>query len=390
MSKSLSLFSQVISLVSRNNFDHCVAQLDAEKASKGFRCWDQFIAMMFCQLAQAKSIREISDGLACCEGKLNHLGLDSAPKRSTLSYANKHRPWQLYEKVFYDLLNTCRKQSPGHKFHFKNKLLSLDSTLIELCVSLYDWAKYRQRKGAIKLHLILDHDGYLPCYALIGEGKTHDVAVGQQLNLPKGSIVAVDRGYNDYKLFSKWTDQGVYFVSRMKTNARYRVVKRRSLPKSSKILRDEEIELSGPSAREKCHHRLRRVVVWDERNQRELALISNQLTLSATTIGNIYKERWQIEIFFKAIKQNLKIKTFVGTSSNAVHIQIWTALIAMLLVKLLQMKSRISWSLSKLIALLRWNLFTYKNLWDWMNYPLHQYSSSKDDDRQLIFKLDST
>jgi hypothetical protein len=369
MVRCTSLFSQVLSLIGRVEFAKHVQELKAERGSKGFSCWGQLVGMLFCQLAQAQSLREICDGLRCCLGKLNHLGLKEAPHRSTLSYANAHRPWELFEKTFYQVLETCQKLAPKKKFRFRNKLLSLDASVIELCVTLFDWAKFRQTKGAVKLHLLLDHEGYLPSFALVTEGKTHEIRVARTLKLPAGSIVAMDRGYNDYRLFGQWTQAGIWFVTKMKSNTSYEVVeKQRGMPERN-ILSDEIIRLTGPEAEKKCPHRLRRVVVWDEEKRESIVLLTNHLEFGATTIAAIYKDRWQIELFFKALKQNLKVKTFVGTSANALRIQIWTALIAMLLLKYLQLKSRLGWALSNLVALLRWNLFTYRDLWEWIDDP---------------------
>jgi hypothetical protein len=325
--------------------------------------------MIFCQLAQAQSLREITNGLRCCVGKLNHLGVPEAPKRSTLAYANAQRPWQLYEKQFYRLLARCRTVAPGHKFRFKNQLLSMDASMIDLCLTMFDWARYKQTKGALKLHLLLDHAGCLPTFALLTDGKTHEVRVARELQLAPGSIIAVDRGYTDLALFSRWTTAGVWFVTKMKQQLVYQVIAEQVVPQQRKILRDQIIVLSSAKARRKCQQKLRRLEVWDDKNQEVVVLLTNHLNFGATTIAAIYKERWQIEMFFKALKQNLKVKTFVGTSANAVRIQIWTALIARLLLKYLQFKSRLGWALSNLVALLRWNLFTYRDLWAWIDNP---------------------
>jgi hypothetical protein len=300
---------------------------------------------------------------------LKHLGI-SPLRPSTLAYANEHRPWQLYQRIFMQLLERCQSQVKAKKkFRFKNKLVGLDSTIIDLCVTLFDWAKFRRTKGAIKLHLLLDHDGYLPSFAVITEGKVADVKVVSQFHFAPGTIVVDDRGYNDYALFGRWTTQSVYFVTRMKENALYEVVGERKVPQNRHILKDELIELRGLGAIEKCPYPLRRIEAYDPETEKVLVFLTNQLELGSTTISAIYKDRWQMEIFFKALKQNLKIKTFVGTSANAVKIQIWTALIAMLILRFLQLRSQFHWSLSNLIALLRMNLFTHRDLWAWLNKP---------------------
>jgi len=366
---SSSLFSQLLSLIPRNDFQKAVRDHRAERGAKGLTSWAHFVSMLFCQFAQAKSLREISDGLRICLGRLIHVNIHKAPPRSTLSYANAHRPWEMFEEVFYQVLEQARLVAPGKKFRFKNKLLSLDSTVVDLCLSLFPWAKFRRKKGAIKLHMLLDHDGYLPVFAHITEGAVHDVNIAGLIDLAPDSIVAMDRAYNDYALFSAWTEKGIWFVTRMKNNAKYRVILPIQIPINRNILSDEIIALTGTGAAKKCPHYLRRVVVWDDKNRREIVLLTNHTEFGATTIAAIYKDRWQIELFFKAIKQNLRIKTFVGTTKNALRIQIWTALIAILLLKILQFRARHGWSLSNLVALLRWNLFTYRDLWAWLDNP---------------------
>ena len=383
-----SLFSQMLNLIDRRDFDAAVIRTGAEQRSKGFSCWDQFVAMSFCQLAQAKSLREITQGLACCEGRLRHLGIEESPARSTLSYANRVRPAALYEEVFQSVLARCHATSPGHKFRFKNRLLSLDSTVLALCASMFDWARFRRTKGAVKLPLLLDHDGYLPVFAHITEGAVADVSVAQQLILPPGSIVAMDRGYNDYRLFEAWSEEKIGFVTRLKSNAEYFVAETRAKAVKGLIRADELIQFQCLTAGRTIWKTYRRIEVWLEDKQESLMLLTNLLELSAVMIAAIYKERWQIELFFKALKQNLRIKTFVGTSANAVHIQIWTALIAILLLKYLQFKSRCAWALSHLVALLRWNLFSYRDLWAWLDHPLDT-PPQLPPDPQLILDLDS-
>jgi len=370
MVQHASLFSQMIGLINRKNFHQLVYRHQSERFAKNFNSWEHFVSMFFCQVAQAKSLREICGGLACCMGKMKHLGMKNAPNKSTLSYANAHRPWQLFQDLFYDTLGMCKMAAPGkHKFRFKNKLLSLDSTTISLCLNMFPWAEYRRTKGAVKLHLLLDHDGYLPDYAYISNGKKHDVTIARKISFSPGSIITMDRAYNDYRLFSSWTEKGIYFVTRLKSNADYQVIQELEVPQNRNILSDQLILFTGQAAQKQCPQPMRRVVVWDKVNQQEIVLLTNHLTFGATTISAIYKDRWQIELFFKALKQNLKVKTFVGTSENALYIQIWTALIAILLVKFIQFKAKFGWSLSNLMAFLRWNLFTYRNLWDWIDSP---------------------
>lgn len=366
-----SCFAQILSLVDRAAFERAVREYHAEYAAKGFSCWDQFVAMLFCQMGAAHSLREICGGLATALGKLVHLGVRQAPTRSTLAYANAHRPWQVYERVFYTVLHRCQAvaATQRRRFRFTHPLRMLDATMIELCTTVFDWARYKRTKGAIKLHLQLDHQGCLPCWALVTTGDTNDVRVAQGLTFAPGTIVVVDRGYLDYAFYQRCTDTGVWFVTRARTNMIHDVVERRPVPNRGPVLADEVIRLTSSHAVERCTASLRQITIWDAAQQRELVFLTNLHHLAATTVAAIYKERWQIELFFKALKQHLKIKTFVGTSENAVQIQIWTALIAMLLLRYLQLKSTWAWSLSNLSAMLRFNLLTYRELWTWLDAP---------------------
>ena len=373
MVQAMSLFNQLLRHFPSLEFAALVKKHQAERAAKGFGCRTQLVAMLFCQLAHADSLREICNGLACCLGKLVHLGIDVAPNKSTLAYANQHRPAKLYEELFYTALGRFRdEQGLGlrkQKFRFKNKLLSLDSTTISLCLEMFPWAKFRRAKGGVKAHVLLDHDDYLPRYVLITEAKCSDVKMAEAFPLNPGSIVVMDRGYNDYALFGQWTDQKIYFVTRLKDNAAYQVLAEGPIPANRNIRSDQLIQFTGEKAQKDCPSLLRRVAVWDALNEREIVLLTNLQEFGATTIAAIYKDRWEIELFFKALKQNLKVKSFVGTSENALRIQIWTALIAILLLKWLHHLSQAKWSLSNLASMLRMNLFTYRDLRAWLDNP---------------------
>jgi hypothetical protein len=371
MNRVCSIFSQILQLFPRLGFEEAVRQHKAERHARGFSSWGQFIAMLFCQLGHAQSLREICGGLAASEGKLRHLGLPEAPSRSTLAYANEHRPWQLYQTVFHQLLGKCQALASGKtKFRFKNRLLSLDATVIDLCAAVFDWAKFRKTKGAVKLHLLLDHAGYLPVYAVVTEGKQHEIRVARRMQFDPGTVLVFDRGYTDYTWFADLTEQGVWLVTRMKEHADYGVVEERALPgRPGGVRRDEVIFLFKLEQQGRTGCFLRRIEFWDEEHQRLLVFLTNHLTLAAATVAAVYKDRWQIELLFKALKQSLRIKTFVGTTANALKTQIWTALIALLVIKYLRMKATFGWSLSNLVALLRQQLFVYRDLWAWLNDP---------------------
>lgn len=368
MNRVCSIFAQLLQLFPRDKFQEAVQFHLAEHHSRGFTCWGQFVAMLFCQLGQAKSLREICNGLMAIEGKLKHLGIDKAPNKSTLAYANEHRPWQVYQTVFEQLLEKCYSVAQGKKkFRFKNKLLSLDSTSIDLCATLFDWAQYKRTKGAVKVHLLLDNEGYLPCFACLTDGKSHDITAALDMCFQPGTILVMDKGYVHYDWWKQLGQQGVYFVTRLKKDLRWKVLEDRPVPQNSGILRDQIIEIRPH--RRNYTLQLRIVTKWDEENQEEIQFLTNHLKFGTTTIARIYKERWQIEIFFKSLKQLLRVKTFVGTSANALKTQIWTALIAMLILKYLKLRSRFGWSLSNLVALLRQQLFVYRDLYQWIDDP---------------------
>lgn len=368
MSAFSSVFGQILKLFPRTEFEQLVRETRAERHARGFTCWQQFVAMLFCQLGKAQSLREICQGLASVEGKLNHLGIEEAPNKSTLAYANAHRPWQLYQRVFEQLFQRCRQIAPKHRLRFKNPLLSIDATVIELCASLFDWAHYKQTKGAVKLHMILDHNGLLPSFCHITEARKYDVTVAREWDFPAGTIIVFDRGYIDFRWFRSLDDRGIFFVTRLKARTRYSVVEERSVPQRGGVLRDALIRLTSRQLKGGSSPFLR-LVEYRAQDGRTYEYLTNHLNFGSTTIAAIYEQRWQIESFFKAIKQNLRIKTFVGTSANALHIQVWTALIAILTLRYLKLRSTFGWALSNLLAMLRFNLFAYRDLWSWINDP---------------------
>lgn len=352
-------------------FEEIVRRHQGERHSRGLRCWDQFVAMLFCQLGQAQSLREIYEGLQASEGKLVHLGVAKAPKHSTLAYANQHRPWEIYQDLFLALLGHLRAKLPTHAktpLVVPGKLFSLDSTVIDLCARVFDWAKYRTAKGAVKIHMLLDHDGLLPEYALITEGKVADIKVARKLQFPAGAMLVFDRGYCDYDWFAHLSVSGIHFVTRLKDNASWVKLEDRPAAADPNVRADEVVVFTQHATSDNQRF-FRRIVWWDTKHQREFVFLTNHFDLDAVSVAAVYRQRWQIELLFKALKQNLKIKTFVGTSANALKIQIWTALIALLLVRYLQLRSRLQWHLSRFVALLRHQLFVYRDLWRFLDNP---------------------
>jgi hypothetical protein len=373
---NLTLFSQIISKLDRVKFNKLVDQYQTDKHQKGYNTWTHLISMLFCQFAKSSSVRDISNGLRSATGNLNHLGINKAPSKSTISYQNKNRNWELFRAYYYQLLNSLGQQAGFRqvKFRIKSKIFLLDSTTISLCLSLFDWAKYKTAKGAIKMHTLLDFDGNLPAYINITDGKTADNKGAYDVPLLKGSVIVADRFYNDFSLLYIWDSKGVFFVIRHKENLQYNVIKENELPETRHphLLKDEIIELKNDISKEKYPKRLRRIAIWDDLNKQTIELITNQFNWTANTIGALYKSRWQVEIFFREVKQLLHIKSFIGTSENAVMIQIWTALITILVLKVLKAIAKFNWHLSNLVAFIRLNLFVKISLQIWLDKPFEQ------------------
>lgn len=374
---NITLFSQIISKLDRLKFSKLVKAKGTDKHQKGYNSWTHLVSMLFCQFAKSQSVRDISNGLRSATGNLNHLGIEKAPSKSTISYQNKHRDWELFREYYYQLIGSLgqQKEFKQVKFKIKSKIFFLDATTISLCLSIFDWAKYKTAKGAVKMHTLLDFDGNLPSYVNITDGKTADNKGAYEIPLLKGSVIVADRFYNDFYLLNVWDSKEVYFVVRHKDNIQYTVIKENELPQNrhEHILKDEIIELKSKSSKEKYTKKLRRVAVWDDENKQVIELITNHLTWTANTIGELYKSRWNVEIFFRDIKQLLHIKSFIGTSQNAVMIQIWTALITILMLKALKALAKFSWHLSNLVAFIRLNLFVKINLQHWIDKPFEQY-----------------
>lgn len=374
---NINLFSQIISTLNRSTFKNLVSKHETDKHQKGFTSWTHLVSMLFCQFSNSQSVRDVSNGLHSATGNLNHLGIDRAPSKSTVSYQNKNRNWELFKDYYYEVLKELGTKAgfKQTKFRIKSKILLLDSSTISLCLSLFDWAKYKTHKGAVKLHTLLDYDGNLPTYVNITDGKTADNKGAYEIPLMKGSVIVADRFYNDFSLLNVWDSNEVYFVVRHKDNIKFKKIKDNDLPEDrhQHILIDEVIELTGQQSRKKYPKRLRRVAIWNEENQQTIEIITNQMSWTANTISELYKSRWQIEIFFREIKQNLHIKSFIGTSENAVMIQIWTAFITILILKYLKEISKYNWYLSNLVAFIRLNLFVKIDLQFWLDNPIKKH-----------------
>lgn len=368
-----TILGQMLKMFSRHEFQKAVSETGTEYHARGFSSWNHFTAMLFGQLAGQDSLRGIEAGLATQAQNLYHLGIKPV-HRSTLAYANEHRSHSLFKKIFEAMLSKCQPIAPKHKFRFKNPLSSLDATVIDLCLSLYDWAKFRTTKGAVKLHVKLNHAGYLPTFMVMTPGKVHESTIAPSVPLEPGDVVVFDRGYNDFAWFKTLVDKCVFFVTRLKKKARYKVIERRPVYHKN-IYSDQIIEFTGFYTHKKCPYRLRRIRSKYPKTGKIIVILTNNFSWSANTIALVYKDRWQIELFFKAIKQLLKVKSFIGTSQNALLSQLWVALIAYLLLAYLKFKSKFSWSLYTLCSVLPTNIFSKRNLWDWLNDPFHKPKS---------------
>ena len=361
MSHNNTVFSQLLKLLPRHEFETLSKQHHSGRSFRTASRWCQFVTLVMAQLSGRSSLRDIVDNMAAQSHRLYHLGATKL-SRSNLSRINEEKPYQLYEALFGKQLARCKGIVPGHTFGFSNSLYSLDATTIDLCLSVFPWAEFRSTKGAVKLHVGLNHSGYLPEFVTVTDGKQHDVTAGRAMKFPKGSIVVIDKGYNDYEWYKSLSDQGVFFVTRLKSNAKYRVVERKEIIKSKGITSDQIIEFTGAQTAKKCPIKLRRVGYRDNETGKHYVFLTNQFKLCAKTIADIYKARWQVELFFKWIKQNLKIKSFIGTSKNAVLTQIWVAMCVYLLVAFLKFQSKIGRSMQQIVRILQLNLFEKRDL----------------------------
>ncbi len=356
-----TVLSQILKLVPRHEIETLAKQHHSGRSFRTASRWSQFVTMLTGQLTGRNSLRDIVENMSAQTHRLYHLG-SAKLSRSNLSRINEEKPYTLYEALFGKLLKCCQTKTPGHDFRFNNPLYSLDASTVDLCLSAFPWADFRSTKGAIKLHVGLNHDSYIPEFVTVTEGKISDIEVGRRVNFPKGSIVAIDRGYNDYAWFNSLTAKGISFVTRLKSNAKTRVVTRHAIPSGKGLTSDQTIEFAGTQTTKKCPIQLRRIGYRDSITGKHYVFLTNNFKLSAKTVADIYKSRWQLELFFKWIKQNLKIKSFVGTSKNAVMTQIWIALCAYLLLAFIKFQSRLGKTMQQMLRILQLNLFEKRDL----------------------------
>ncbi len=365
MSHHNTAFHQLLKPLSRHEFEAEAKRHHVGQKLRTANRWDQFIAMMMPQLSGRQSFRDIQSNLESQRHKLYHLGAKPIP-RSTLSRLNEKQPAELYEAIFKRLLARCQGIPGKHPLRFKNPLYSLDASAIDLSLKLFPWAAHRDDTANVKLSVGLNHGTYVPEFVALSDGQENDMVQGRQFQFqfqfPRGSMVAFDKGYLDYQWSKSLTEQGVFFVTRLRAKAVYRVEARRKVIKGSGVMSDQAIQLNSAHALKRGAPPLRRIGYRDTETGKFYEFLTNHFKLSASTIAAIYKDRWQVELFFKAIKQNLKIKAFVGTSRNAVMTQIWIAMITYLLVAFARHSTRTGWTVQRILRVIQLNLFERRSL----------------------------
>lgn len=361
MAHTNTVLAQLLKLLPRHEFQTLANQHHRGQKLRKTSRWEQFVSMFMAQLTGRQSLRDIEANMNAQGNHRYHLGIGKIAK-SSLARINEKQPYTLYEALFEKLVKRCQGVLPRHPFRFKNPLFSLDSSLIELSLALFPWSDHNRHRGAVKLHVGLDHRGHFPAFATLTEGRRHDVPVGRTFGFPKGSIIVIDKGYTDYSWYKQLTKNGIFFVTRQRNNAVYRVIERRQVNRSQGVTSDQVIELTGSQLKNESMPKLRRVGYRDPEAGKHYVFLTNHFGLSAKTIADVYRERWQVELFFKTIKQNLKIHAFVGNSFNAVLTQIWIALCTYLLLSFLKFQSKTAWTEQRILRLLKANLFSKKNL----------------------------
>ena len=370
MAYNNTIFRQMLNIITRLDFEKIVNKHKGDHRVRTLTCWNQYVHILFGQLGSRHSLRDIVFSSNSQIKKLYHLGIKKTIKRSTLADANNKRPYQIYEDLFYLFLKRVQSLAPKYKSNLPAKLYIMDSTTIDLCLQLFPWARFRNSKGAVRMHTLMQADGSLPVFMNITDGKVHDVTAARLMSVPEGSYLTFDRGYHDLNLYKQLKDRKIRFVTRIKKNASYRTLGFNMPDPKNGIMTDSIIEFAGYQSRPKYPFPIRKIIYHDKATNKELVFITNDFDLDAKTIASIYKARWEIELFFKTIKQNLKIKRFIGTSRNAVLTQIWIAMIAYLMVSFVKFSQKIKQSVQQIFRLLEINLMECKSLIDMLKPKL--------------------
>jgi transposase len=353
------VFAQLMEFLPRHDFNTCVQRYGGDRRPRGFSCRDQFLCLAFAQLTFRESLRDIETCLRSFQPKLYHAGFRGTISRSTLADANRVHDWRIFADFAQVLIGHAQKLYADEPMgvELEQTVYALDSTTIDLCLSLFPWARFRRRKGAVKLHTLLDLRGNIPTFVRITHGKTHDVTVLDHLPIEPGSFYVMDRGYVDFRRLHRFTIGSAFFVTRAKRGLDYTRRNRRRVDKSTGLRSDQTIVLAGPKTSRLYPDPLRRISFYDAENERRFVFPTNNFTLPALTIARLYKCRWQVELFFKWIKQNLHIKSFYGTSDNAVKTQVWIAISIYVLVAIVKKELGLERSLSEILQILSLTLF---------------------------------
>jgi Transposase DDE domain/Domain of unknown function (DUF4372) len=357
-----TVLNQLAAFFPRHDFEKLASKYHQGQKFRSFNRWSQFLAMMIAQLTGRKSLRDLVGNIAAQGKRIYHLGM-KATSRATIARVNDRQPYGIYKEIFFQLLQKCQARAPKHQFNFKGKIYLLDATIIKLCLAVFPWATFRQTKGAVKLHFGLDVDGHLPVFMDMTTGKKHEIDWARTLRLPAGACVVFDRGFTDYRWYSDLDKRKITFITRLKANAKAYDYGNRRKPDSPAVISDQKIKLPGYT------FTFRRIHYVDPETGNDYQFLTNSTKLKASEVAAIYKERWKIELFFKWIKQNLKVKTFLGTSENAVLTQLWIALCLYLLLAYLKFQARLGLSLSGILRLLQLNLFDRRLLIDLFKPP---------------------
>ena len=366
MNYTSTILNQLLNFLPKHKFQSFVGQHNADRYVKKLDTWNQFVALLYAQATGKDSLREIETGLSLHQSTWYHLGVGSVA-RSTLSDANTRRDYQIFEKLFYELLTRCRDITPHNKFSFKNPLYSLDATTISLCLAIFNRRHHSQVKGALKIHTLLNNRSTIPELAVITDSRMADITLAKKLslNLEKGSIIVFDRAYIDYAWWNKMDKEGLFFVSRVKTNLRIDIVGQHKTRLNGSVLADDIVMCGEYQGMKKYEGKtMRRIRILDKEKSQIYEYLTNNFELNPEEVAFIYKQRWQIELFFKWIKQNLKIKTFLGTSKNAVLTQIWVAMLYYLLLAYIKFQTKFRKSLLELTRMVREVLLNRTNLID--------------------------
>jgi hypothetical protein len=385
MAYSNTVFRQLVNLIPSRPFHSEVERTGANRYTKHFTAWNQLIVNLYAQASGKKSLRDVETGLKVQSWAWYHLGLKNI-SRSQLSYVNARRDYRLFQSLYYHLFAHCVDLAPKHRFKFNNPLHVLDSTLVHLCLDVFPWAKYRKRKGALKIHTLLDLQGTIPSFIVVTDGRQHDLKVAKQVDLPLSpdSILVVDKAYIDFTWLYGLHLRKVFFVTRAFDNCSYKVIGQHGPADGKMVLNDQSILLRGSKSYRRYPHRLRLITYFDEITDKTLTFMTNNFQLSAKTIAQIYKARWDIELFFKWIKQNLKIKTFLGTSPNAVLVQIWTALIYYLLLAFIKFQTKYQFTLLHFTRVLKEALFQKVDIIALLKLSPNRFKLPHEPDGQMV------